>query len=58
MNKQRPHYETVSLANVMQFFADNFKGDAVRKNPDGSTYAEWWIDTTKGEVMFRLILDR
>jgi hypothetical protein len=53
---ERSHYETVSLQNVMQFFADSFKGDAVRKNVDGSVAADWWIDPVKGEVVFRLIL--
>lgn len=47
-------YEHVSLANVMQFFADNYKGDKVMKRFDGSTQAEWWIDAQRGEVVFRV----
>jgi len=48
-----PHYEFVPIAKVMQFYADNFKGDDVQKH-GGMVACEWWIDQSRGETIFKL----
>lgn len=53
----KPYYQSASLQNVMQFFADAFDDECLRKNLDGSVCAEWWIDLAKGEVIFKLVIE-
>jgi len=43
------HYQQASLATVMKYYTDNFKADIYD--------FEWFIDTSKNVVIFKLVLN-
>lgn len=52
--KYEAQFVTAKMVDVMQYWANNYKGDAVQRWPDGSVNADWWVDPIRGEVMFRI----
>ena len=53
-NTMRIHWQTVTLDSVLQHYVDGFKA----KSGEVIYSSEWFVDVKKGQIVFKLIIDR
>lgn len=54
-NTMRIHWQTVKLDSVLQHYVDGFK---IKSGEEVVYSSEWFLDQAKGQIVFKLIIDR